>query len=307
MKLDRPTGLETLRGQTPMGVWVESTTSPHTGLLDLFYDGYNESFVLANEKEELQGFAECLAFNDGIPYEQMAARFGPYKEVILVAREAQDGDPFGGANLIAYLLDRGQKLALNLNYLYVRPAHRRKGHFRRLVDTVGHVARAMFELPNDVETWIFIEQNDPIRMSTEDYARDTEYSGLDQVERLTMWASLGARIVDFPYVQPPLSPAQEPDENLIYSVLGVAQTTLSARLFLAHLERFFSISVLKGRAIESCSTALRQLEQLRSSCATDTSISLLDPRPAIAFLRAKGDRHLPNGVGDMRALTKEIR
>jgi len=74
MTLDSPTGMETLRGQTPMGVWVESTTSPHTDLLDVFYEGYDESFVLTNEKEELRGFAECLSFNNGVPYEQMAAR-----------------------------------------------------------------------------------------------------------------------------------------------------------------------------------------------------------------------------------------
>ena len=64
--------------------------------------------------------------------------------------------------------------------------------------------------------------------------------------RIRLWTGLGAKIIDFPYVQPPLSARQSPDGSLLYAVLGAESEPLDACLLHAHLCRFFGISVLKG-------------------------------------------------------------
>lgn len=273
-------------------------------LLDLFYEGFDRSFVLPNEKEEKAGFAECLALNQGAEHARLVAQFGAFREVVLVARDG--GTPVGGANFIAYRLNGGQTVAMNLNYLYVLPEQRRKGYFGRLLEAVGEVARQVLGADEGAETLIFIEQNDPLKMSAEDYERDTQHSGLDQVERLHMWARLGARIVDFPYVQPPLSEHQDADDTLLYSVLGARSHALDACLLRAHLERFFGISVLKGDPLDGSAPAREQLDQLQAACARGESIALIDPAAMIARLRSDGvSAH--RTLGDSRELARSLR
>ena len=41
---------------------------------------------------------------------------------------------------------------------------------------------------------LFIEQNDPLRLTAEAYAADSDHSGLDQVDRLAIWARMGAEV-----------------------------------------------------------------------------------------------------------------
>jgi GNAT superfamily N-acetyltransferase len=273
-------------------------------LLDLFYEGFDRSFVLPNEKEEKAGFAECLALNEGAEHARLVAQLGAFREVVLVARDG--GVQVGGANFIAYRLNGGKTVAMNLNYLYVLPEQRRKGYFGRLLEAVGEVAREVLGAEAGAETLIFIEQNDPLKMSAEDYERDTQHSGLDQVERLHMWGRLGARIVDVPYVQPPLSAQQDADDTLLYSVLGARSDSLDACLLRAHLERFFGISVLKGAPLDGSPPAREQLDQLKDACARGEAVALLDPSAVIARLRAQGVsayRH----VGDTRVLARALR
>jgi hypothetical protein len=195
---------------------------------------------------------------------------------------------------------------MNLNYLYVLPEQRRKGYFARLLAAVGEVAREVLGANAEAETLIFIEQNDPLKMSAEDYERDTQHSGLDQIERLHMWARLGARIVDFPYVQPPLSEHQDADDTLLYSVLGARSDSLDACLLRAHLERFFGISVLKGDSLDGSPPARAQLDQLKAACARGETIALIDPASVIERLRDQGVSH-HREIGDTRELARSLR
>src|SRR5262249_50856403 len=73
--------------------------------------------------------------------------------------------------------------------------------------------------------------------------------------------------IDFPYVQPPLSSEQAADSNLVYAVLGVRGDSLDPCLLQEHLEKFFSISVLKGRDAATEPTAAVQLSLLAKECA----------------------------------------
>src|SRR5581483_11563331 len=121
----------------------------------------------------------------------------------------------------------------------------------------------------------FIEQNDPYRMSREDYETDSKYIGLDQFARIAMWARLGAKIVDFPYIQPPLTSDQQADHNLVYGVLGVRADILDACLLCRHLERFFGISVLKGADPMQEPNAATQLHKLSQMCERREPVPLL--------------------------------
>jgi hypothetical protein len=257
---------------------VEATDSPVSAVLTSFFEGYDEAFILPNEKEKLQGFEECLALNQGELYASLSSCYGPFREIVLVMRDGPPGTLIGGANLIAFPLELAEKtiLSLNLNYLFVQPCHRRRGYLAEMVKAVQFVARSAFEPPAlSLPLITFIEQNDPLRMSSEDYERDTAHSGLDQFKRIEIWSKLGARIVDFEYVQPALSPDQQPDTSLVYAVLGAEDHSLDPCLLLEHLRRFFGISVLKGKDLASDATASSLLGELSASCARGDKIPLL--------------------------------
>jgi len=247
---------------------IEATDSPGSAVLTSFFEGYDEAFVLPNEKEKLVGFEECLALNQGELYASLSSRYGPFREIVLVMRDGSSGTLIGGANLIAFPLVLAEKtiLSVNLNYIFVQPCHRRRGYLGEMVKAVQFVARSAFEPPAlSLPLISFIEQNDPLRMSSEDYERDTEHSGLDQLKRIEIWSKLGARIVDFEYVQPALSPDQQPDTSLVYGVLGAEDEILDPCLLWEALLRHFG--------------AKRQGPRLRCH-------SLLSPQRAFGLLRA---------------------
>src|SRR5581483_1481323 len=76
-------------------------------------------------------------------------------------------------------------------------------------------------------------------------------------DRMQIWGKLGARVLQFPYVQPPLSLASSPDATLFLRVLIRDENNtfprprvrpFDPRLLKEHLRRYFGITVLKGRA-----------------------------------------------------------
>lgn len=268
----------------PAKLVVEASDAATSPVLDDFFTGYDEAFVLPDEKESLQGFRECLALNHGAAYEALANRYGPFREIVLVVREATGNAPIGGASFIAFLLAHPRPtLTLNLSYLYIDPRMRGRGYLRPMLDAVEHTARICFEPPARVQPSLtFIEQNDPLKMSPEDYARDTEHSGLDQMTRIGIWSKQGARILDFDYIQPPLSPAQQPDSNLVYGVLGAEGHSLDPCLLAEHLKRFFAISVLKGGDPSGDVVASAQISALAAACAHGKMIPLLQARGLVS-------------------------
>lgn len=286
------------------GLVIEATTSADDGLLEEFYRDYDGAFVLENEKEGYDGFAECLGLNAGDQYANLVGRYGPFREFVAVVRDAATGARLGGANFIIFPVSgaaaRELVLSINLNYIFVNAQLRRKGIFRQLIADLPALAFRLYAETNSTDlpkasrgarapqVYIFIEQNDPFRMSREDYDRDTELTGLDQVARIGLWSRLGARIVDFPYVQPPLSKDQDADDTLAYAVLGARDADLDACLLRAHLERFFGISVLKGADLSVEPTAAAQLSELAIRCKEKRRVLLLDGNvPVIESALAK--------------------
>jgi hypothetical protein len=287
------------------GLVIEATTAADDGLLEEFYRDYDGAFVLENEKEGYDGFAECLGLNAGDQYANLVGRYGPFREFVAVVRDPATGARLGGANFIIFPVSgvtaRELVLSINLNYVFVNAQLRRKGILRQLMGDLPALAFGLFAQTNSADlpaalgtgarepqVYIFIEQNDPFRMSTEDYDRDTELTGLDQVARIGLWSRLGARIVDFPYVQPPLSKDQGADDTLAYAVLGAPDADLDACLLRAHLERFFGISVLKGSDLSVEPTAAAQLSELAIRCKDKRRVLLLDGNvPVIESALAK--------------------
>jgi hypothetical protein len=259
------------------GLVIDATTAADDPLVDEFYAGYDQAFVLPNEKESLRGFRECLALNAGADYRRLHGRYGPYREVVAVVRDVPGGAIVGGANFIAFpLRATTELLSVNLNYVFVSAPRRGQGRFRRLVEAMPDIAHGAFlGSSKSARTLVFIEQNHPHRMSPADYRLDTETSGLDQWTRIAIWTRLGARLIDFPYIQPPLSSDQEPDRTLLYGVLGASGDTLDACLLHDHLERFFGISVLKGMPLEGSEVARDQLAALRDRCRAKIPVRFL--------------------------------
>lgn len=275
----RCAGYQTWETETSAGMSVLVTTDPHATALETFYTAYDAAFVLPSEKEDLEGFRDCLALNGGVPYERLEELYGAFRELVILLQNAS-GKVMGGANFIA--LSGQNAITVNLNYIFVTQEARGAGHFRRLMALVEREARAAFVAPASLPVLIFIEQNDPLRLDPESYALDSAHSGLDQYDRLRIWRHLGARLVDLDYLQPPLSPDHEPDTGLLYGVLGASGNSLPACLLARHLRQFFGISVLKGRKIEDDADALRQVSALDARCQRGERIALIDPGAALA-------------------------
>ncbi len=272
---------------------LEASCEEQSAIIADFFEGYDRAFVLEDEKEPLAGFTECLALNHGGAYDALAARYGAFREIVLVVREKNTARRIGGANFISFpIIAPGapQCICANLNYVYIDKSDRGRGHFKALLAGIANFIPRLFTGPA-LPALIFIEQNDPFRMSDEAYALDTSYAGVDQFDRLAIWLHEGARIVDFHYVQPPLSPHQKPDDSLVYAVLSPPGPRLSACLLREHLLRFFAISVLKGKDPKLFPHAKEQLDSLSERCAKSTPLELLDmPSSTIEAARSARSR-----------------
>lgn len=259
------------------GLVLDATLDAASPVFAAFFEGYDKAFVLPDEKEDEEGFALCLALNRGEDYARLEARYGAFREVCAVARDGA-GRRIGGVNFIA-APSQGFVCA-NLNYIYIDAGARGQGNFRKLVNATTELIGSLF--PGAGAPLVFIEQNDPIAMSAEAYAHDTAFTGLDQFDRLRIWAKAGAKVVDHAYVQPPLSADQEADATLVYSVLGAPGDALSACVLAGHLKRFFGISVLKGAPLESEPVAAGQVAALEAQCRAGEHIALIDPSETLA-------------------------
>lgn len=274
------------------GLHLRATTHFDSETFRQFYEGYDRAFVLPDEKEGAPGFKAALGLNHGVDYAALANRYGPFREICFTFH---DQERFvGGANLFAtaFRPRSGEAVASsNLNYIYVDRLMRGRGYFAAMVSGLRMLVADLFQFPGGPSPGLmFLEQNDPFRLSEAQYQLDTQTSGVDQFDRLAIWAKAGARIVDHPYVQPSLSEDQSPDQTLALSLIGEVGTGLSACVLLEHLRRFFAISVLKGSdPMEDFDTGA-QLIQLERLCTAGAALKLYDPLPMLTRYRSLGDQ-----------------
>ncbi|MGD9803864.1 MAG: hypothetical protein AB7E81_16640 [Hyphomicrobiaceae bacterium] len=259
------------------------TDRADSAVLANFYEGYDQAFVLPNEKEPVEGFQSCLDLNHEPAYGPLASRYGAYREVVFTAEDRETGMLAGGGNFVVFSHARPSDApvppyrTIHLSYVYVRPAFRRRGYLDRLVGMVDGLATEVLPYTTGVPSFVFIEQNDPLKMSAAAYAEDTAQTGLDQVDRIGVWARRGARILDLDYVQPPLSAQHAPDSTLALCVLRPDLGTVEACVVYHHIRAFFAISVLKGANPCGVPVARDQIVMLDQMCRASQSIRLLDP------------------------------
>lgn len=283
------------------GLIVEATTRADSPVIDRFFVGYDRAFVLPDEREEIAGFRDCLALNRG-----WRKAFGrTHCELVMIISDSS-GTLLGGANFLATALSPASSFppaTVALNYVFVEQAARGRGLLRKVVEIVRTLALKSVELPSASDSsqpGVFIEQNDPLKLSEEEYRQDTEHSGMDQIDRLSIWAKVGARIVDFPYVQPALSSTQSPDDGLVYAAVDYPGSAVPAAVLHQHLESFFGISVLKGRPIGSDPSASNQLSVLS---ALTEPVALLPVESAV--LRLRTDPAAARRHSSFRSLARE--
>ncbi len=267
---------------------VETTDTYPSATFDAFFAEYDKAFILPAEKEEEAGFAACLALNHGAAHAALTVRYGPFREVVLVVRDEPGGPVVGGANYIATRIELAGQAPLvtaNLNYIFTTAAGRGRGYMRPLLRIVRDSIAAL-PFADGLAPLIFLEQNDPFRMTPEAYARDTRHAGTDQFDRLLIWARTGARILDIDYLQPGLSADQPADDTLAYALLDPPAETLDPTMLAAHLERFFAISVFKGEPLSA--TAASMVADLRHPGAAP--VRLFDPTPLLTEIAARTDR-----------------
>lgn len=278
------------------GLFVCATADPASPILDEFYAGYDRAFVLPDEREDLAGFRKCLALN-----RTHRTAFGRTHCELAAVLEDEAGRRLGGINFLATAIDRpsAPPAAVALNYVYVDEGFRGRGLLRHALTAVRVLAARTLDLSaKDGAPAVFIEQNDPLRLTPEECAADTRRSGLDQVDRLAIWARLGAQVVDFPYVQPALSPDQQAEDGLIYAAVDYPDEAVDAGLLHDHLESFFGISVLKGEAEPPGGAAARQIAAL---AARGHAVPLLPMAPALDRLRSGRS----SGFDSFRDLARE--
>lgn len=259
------------------GIVAHYITSPDHPMLERFYAAYDAAFILPDEKEHLEGFKACLALNEGAAYTHLSGLYGPYREIIILLTRGADGPVLGAANFIAFAGD-GTDPTVSLSYIFTDGAHRGQGLFGLLLGLARREAVDAFNWPAGAppDPLIFIEVNDPQKMTPEAYALDSRHSGLDQVERLKIWDRRGAKLIDIAYHQPPLSPTQDGDDTLLIGVLGSSGPSLTACQLFAHMRRFFAVTVLKGDDPEINPIAASELAKLEAACARGETIRLTD-------------------------------
>lgn len=253
------------------------TTHANDPVFDAFYREYDLAFVIAAEKETRAGFAACMALNHGARYADLSRRYGPFAEIVLVAHDPETGALAGGANFFAARFagpDGAPVVTANLNYIYTPAAQRGRGYFRRLYEAMRELIVALLPVDDPRAPLVFAEQNDPFRATPESDAEDRR-SGMNPFTRLAIWSHLGARLLDFDYVQPSLDAGQPDYDGLVYCIIAPETTAIDSLLLAAHLERFFALSVLKGNPAPNAA-AEAQLAALKERARKGETVAALD-------------------------------
>ncbi len=95
-----------------------------------------------------------------------------------------------------------------IEFLAVTASTRRQGLGAALHEAIVTTMQADARRSGRTLNYVFAEMNDPART-------DTASDNLDPRLRASIWSRWGYRWLDFPYVQPALSPEQKPVTTLL--------------------------------------------------------------------------------------------
>jgi hypothetical protein len=216
------------------------------------YSIYSAMFPLPDEREPPEAFVEIAALNERA---DVQALYGPWREIITGIR-LRPGEPLVGGNIFGvttspFHIAFGCQASIHDIYLFLEPAARGNGAAADAKPYKEARALAAFGFAagsGKMPPLIFLEVNNPLRMTPEEIEEDTARSGINPWRRYIFWKRSGFAPLDFAYVQPALRAETSAVRYLdLFCTAGPAEA-IPAELVAAHLNAFISISVLKGRA-----------------------------------------------------------
>lgn len=236
--------------------------SPDDKALDELYGLYSQIFTIPEERETLDGFKECLKFN---MHQVFQNQFGFFEEYWIYIRDKSTKKIIAAGNSIVYSLPGivpGISGTEHAVYLLVSPEYRSIKVGKKLFDFEDNYAKnrlAGIGNPNKLEGTeaaltenphtkiiVFGEQNAPELMTLKDYLEDSRNARLDQCDRLQIFLKWGYNRCNFRYIQPPLAEGEDPCDFLTFIVKQPGTGPVSGEIIYKHLDRFFTVSVLKG-------------------------------------------------------------
>ena len=268
-------------------VSFEEIDSSRSSAFGPFHALYEAAFPLEDEREEIEAFDAIIALNRDL---SIQAAYGPYREVVSAIRVEPDGPVIGGHVFgIASSEDHrraGWAASVQGIYSFVRPDRRGQVPMRSLIDYSRTTALRQFggdgiaaQAPP-----IFMEVNNPLRMTDEQIVRDRESSGMDPFRRYLFWMRTGFTPLMVDYVQPRLRADADPIRYLDLFCSNDARPGIPAAVVLQHLHAFLSISVLKGADADEDEDFAR----LRASLANVREVAFVDRcDPGIQAIRAR--------------------
>ncbi len=226
----------------------------NAGIIASFETIYNEAFPDADEREV---FSDILDRASGLgqPHE-------PHTVIVLTPSNAAGGAVAGGLVADWY----AKSGALHIIYLAVDPAVRKLGTGRKLIDEgLPEIIKYIKESHGCEIRNVFFESNNPLIASKDNF---------DKSLRLKIFARLGARVVNIPYVQPPLTEGKQEVDNLL--LLTLPQFNAGGEKIPAAEIREFLLEFYEGLgfgerhpAFAKMSRALEEKEDADGNIATD--------------------------------------
>ena len=184
---------------------------------------YIEAFPTPSEREDETTWLPWLDRDDPPPQ--------PWFDLSLAL--APESDSVLGAPVYEYYRGRNARLS---TYLLVRRERRGRGIGRTLAEHMHTRMRAMARASGADAPICYAEAQDPDLLDAEHRASARE--------RLAIYARLGARRLDIPYVQPALAPGKVPARHLTLLAFGVPEVLGAAPVlrFLAEYYRALEIA-----------------------------------------------------------------
>ena len=173
-----------------------------------FYKIYADAFPLADECEPPEAFLEIAALNGRT---DVQARYGPWREIVAGIRLRQ-GEPLAGGIIFGvttspFHVAFGCQASVQNIYIFLERAARGKGATASAKSYMENCALAAYGFDmcaGKIPPLIFLEVNNPMRMSSAEIEEDTARSGIDPFRRYIYWKRNGFAPLDLHYVQPPL-------------------------------------------------------------------------------------------------------
>jgi len=240
--------MPTTRRFPAQGARIQSLSLSDAKTFESFYDLYAAMFPLADEREPPEEFFRILSFNETRSIQEA---YGPYREIVAAVRPWEAGPVVGGhvfgVTTSPAHLQAGIPASIQGIYTFLQECYRGLVPMRDFVTFAQETACRTFGQANPEKAVLFFEVNNPLRMTEEEIAADTESSGLHPARRYMFWFRSGFRPLDFPYVQPRLRDDAQPVRYLDLFCSKTDAMVIPAAVLLNHLHAFCSISVLKDR------------------------------------------------------------